>query len=76
MVQHIEAIISDRGKIDYDRILRKNYLPIQAISIEALREKSVCIHDSAAKLDHTKGEIIAVQFFEIQAEAIKEANYQ
>jgi len=52
------------------RGLIEDYLPIQAISVEVWWEKSVWIHDPAAKLDHAKREIVAARFYEIPVGAI------
>jgi len=57
-----------------DRRLIEDYLPIEAISKEASREKSVrkghisTLHQW--RLDHAKREIVAARFFEIPAEAV------
>ena len=68
-----------------DSRLIEDYLPIQAISAEASREKSVrkghisTLHlwwarrPLVAKLDHVVRKIVAARFYEISAEAVQEA---
>ncbi len=68
-----------------DRRLIEDYLPIEAISPEASREKSVRnpldkpdaeplrIQTPAKHLDHAKKEVVAARYFDIPAEAIERA---
>jgi len=51
---------------DYRRLI-EDYVPIQAISVEASREKSVRIHDPAAKLDYAKRVTVVKRYCEITA---------
>jgi hypothetical protein len=62
-----------------DRRLIEDFLPIEAISKEASREKSVrkwyisTLH--LRRLDQAKRESVAARFFEIPAEAIATAGH-
>ena len=59
-----------------DRRLIEDYLPIEATSKEASREKSVrkghisTLHLWPARLDYAKRQIVAARFFEVPAEAV------
>jgi len=54
-----------------DRRLIEDFLPIQAISAEASRERILCIGNPILKLGHVKRNIVAVRFYEIPAETNK-----
>ena len=59
-----------------DRRLIEDYLSIQAIRAESLREESVYIHDPATKLDHAKREIVVARSYEIPIEMVNNSTVQ